>query len=364
MPTKSISPPSSNTGAQNTSRTGLRVLIDWLQATLKNVSLEALINGILDLNIDNFAEMDNGMYGYRKSLRLGNIAVYYDGNEGMGIHLQMSGGGCREYEGYKKRTWSHLLAMILDLESNITRLDLAIDDFTGYFKIPEIEKKIKSGEVQSKFREATNYEKIRLKDGYRRGQTLYLGSNTSLLKVRFYDKFKEAFEKGKDEELEGIEIWNRTELQLKDERAVKVAWLIANETDVGEIATGILNYYVRFTVKRTDSNKSRWKTWKKWERFIGDVQKIKLTELPKERTIETKLGWLDRQVTPTLATIVKAESPEFLLELVQEAFKRLKDQDFIMIDQYKDAKQARDERLKSLVSMTHVKPESSKSEAI
>ncbi|SFX49948.1 phage replication initiation protein, partial [Thermoactinomyces sp. DSM 45891] len=187
------------------------------------------------------------------------------------------------------------------------------------------------------------------------GQTIYLGSSSSLLKVRFYDKYKEALKDGNESELEGIKFWNRTELELKDERAVKVAWLIANEVDAGEIVTGVLNYYVRFTTKGTDSNKSRWKTWKKWERFIGDTAKIKLTELPKERTVETKLSWLDRQVTPTLATIVKAESEEFLLELVQKAVKRLKDQDFIMIDQYKDAKQVRDERLKQLKSMIRVK---------
>ncbi|SFX52871.1 Replication initiation factor, partial [Thermoactinomyces sp. DSM 45891] len=202
MHTISNLPPSSNTGAQNTSRTGLRALVDWVGATLKNVSLEALIEGILDLNKDDFAELDRGGNGYRKSLRLGNITIYYDGNEGMGIHLKMSGQGCREYEGYGKRKWPHLLAMILDLDSNITRLDLALDDFTGYFKIPQIEKKVKSGEVQSKFREATNYEKIRLSDGYRKGQTIYLGSSSSLLKVRFYDKYKEALKDGNESELE------------------------------------------------------------------------------------------------------------------------------------------------------------------
>ncbi|SDY34769.1 replication initiation factor domain-containing protein, partial [Thermoactinomyces sp. DSM 45892] len=150
---------------------------------------------------------------------------------------------------------------------------------------------------------------------------------------------------GKEDELEGIQFWNRTELELKDERAVKVAWLIANEMDAGEIVTGVLNHYVRFTIKGTDSNKCRWKTWKKWERFIGDASKIKLAELPKEISVETKLEWLDRQVAPTLATIVKAESEEFLLDLVKKAISRLKEKDFMMIDQYKDIKEERNREL-------------------
>ncbi|MDQ0417988.1 phage replication initiation protein [Croceifilum oryzae] len=345
MLTKSISPPSCNTGAQNTSEQGLRALIDWFRASFQNIGLEDLVVGILDLKMDDFFKMDSGMYGYRKSLRLGNIAVYYEGNENMGICLEMGGQGCREYEGHGKRSWVQLFAMVLDLNSNITRIDLAIDDFRGYFLIPEIEKKIKKGEVQSKFKEATNYEKIRLKDGYRRGQTLYIGSTSSLLKVRFYDKLKEALGNDKESELEGIEFWNRTELELKDERATKVAWLLVNGMKVGEVATGVLNHYVRFTVQGTDSNKSRWKTWKKWEQFIGDAEKIKLTELPKERTVETRLEWLDRQVAPTLATIVEAESEEFLLDFVKKAVSRLTEKDFMMIDQYKEVKQERDDEL-------------------
>lgn len=39
-------------------------------------------------------------------------------------------------------------------------------------KYPRSKRKEKRGEIQNKFREATNYEKIRLKDGYKRGQTL------------------------------------------------------------------------------------------------------------------------------------------------------------------------------------------------
>lgn len=69
--------------------------------------------------------------------------------------------------------------------------------------------------------------------------------------IRFYNKNKEYLENDKKEELKDIKLWNQTELQLKDERATKVAWLIANDTDAGELVTGDLSYYIRFTVKET-----------------------------------------------------------------------------------------------------------------
>ena len=58
------------------------------------------------LNPDDFVEMDRGMYGYPQSLRFGEIVILYGGRPEMGVHLSMTGAGCREYENIGKVPWS------------------------------------------------------------------------------------------------------------------------------------------------------------------------------------------------------------------------------------------------------------------
>lgn len=85
-------------------------------------------------------------------VRFGNIQIYYEGHsEDMGIHIHMGGQACREYEEYQVRTWAQLFALIFE-QGHFTRIDIAIDDFKGYFKISAIERKIKTGQLSSKFK--------------------------------------------------------------------------------------------------------------------------------------------------------------------------------------------------------------------
>ena len=332
-------PPVSNRGAQNTLGDGLKVLVDWVSVTLKNLRPDQLVE-VMGLDPGDFVELEYGYSGYRRQIRCGNIAIFFDGREDMGIHLQMSGQGCREYEGKEGfRGWQVFFLRLLDLGGKFTRLDLAVDDFEGYFTLDTIYRKIRSGEVSSRFKDGVVYEKVSLADGSRKGSTIYFGSATSRIQIRFYDKLAERLAKGED--LEGVKFWNRTELELRKERAQKAGEMIGFEEDVGGVVMGILKEYVRFLVKGSDSNKSRWKTARFWEKFLGDVEKIRLTDQPMERTIERTLSWLDRQVTPALKMVVEAESVEFLLDMIDRAFVRLKPEHLSMIERYKDQKARR-----------------------
>lgn len=330
-------PPVSNRGAQNTCKDGLRVLVDWVSVTLKNLEPDELVEAI-GLDPDDFVELEYGYSGYRRSIRSGNITVFFDGREDMGIHLQMSGQGCREYEGKPGfHSWQVLFLRLLDLGGKFTRLDLAIDDFEGYFTMDTICRKIRAGEVASSFKDAVSYEKVSLGDGSRKGSTVYFGSASSRIRVRFYDKLVERSAKG--EVLEGIDFWNRTELELRKERAQKAVEMIAFTEDAGRVVFGILKKYVRFLTKGKDSNKSRWKTARFWEKFLGDVERIKLTDEPVERTLEKTVLWLERQVTPSLKAVVEAESIDFLVEMIERAFGRLKPEHIHMIERHKEQKE-------------------------
>ncbi len=334
-----VKPPYSNTGAQNTSRPNLNACVDWVSATFKTVNERELIEEILLLDPDKFDEVDNGLYGYQQSLRLGNIAVMYNGREDMGVHLQMSGAGCREYEHIGKLTWETLFRVILACEGQITRLDMALDDHVGYFTIRKAANKIKRGELASKFRRAMRIEHIEIADGKSAGQTIYFGSGQSMIRIRMYDKRLEQLN-SKDVNTDEVPaFWNRTEIQSRKDRAQAVAGMIANDVPIGVIVQGILRYYLRFLVRHHDKNKSRWKTAGWWERFLDDVEPIRLAEKTEmEATIEKRLSWIRRQVAPSLAAVISAMDGEMtaIYDLIQDGMERLKPRDIAMIKQYKE----------------------------
>lgn len=341
-------PPYTNRGAQRTQESGLRACVDWVQATFKIVTSEQLITDILQLKIDDFYEAETGKYGYRRSRKFGHISIYYDGRDDMGIHLEITGQGCREYESLKKKTWKELFfeMMCYEPDVNITRIDVAIDDFKGYFKISGLIRKIKNKELISKFKSATRIEKIDIETGESKGNTIYYGSSQSRIQIRMYEKDMERIGKGHQLE-EGLKVWNRTEVQARDERAKKIAQMIMldDESDqsIGEITSGILKYYLRFTVKGKDSNRRRWNTAKFWDKFIGDVEELRLTDVAPDKTIEKKVEWIDRQVSPSLAVLFHAFEGDMdvLKQFILNGSDRLTEKDYAMIQKFKEEQKNR-----------------------
>ena len=337
----SVKPPFSNTGAQNTSRPDLKVCVDWISVTFHGVTEREVIEDILLLDPDDFVEMDRGMYGYPQSLRLGDIIVLYGGRPEMGIHLSMTGAGCREYENIGKVPWKTLFEIILAVEGQFTRLDIALDDFYGYWTIEKVANKIRRGELVSKFKSSKRVEKIQIGNGSSTGETVYFGSGSSLVTIRMYNKRLEQLCREDIDPQTIPETWNRTEIQARKERAQSVAQLIANGYEVGAIVKGILAYYLRFVVrpKNGDSNKSRWKSAQWWERFLADVEPIRLTQpCEMEATIERRLAWMQRQVAPSMAAIIKAFDGEMteIYKLIHDGMSRLKPRDYVMIQRFKD----------------------------
>ncbi|KFZ41940.1 hypothetical protein JS80_13450 [Anoxybacillus sp. KU2-6(11)] len=60
-----------------------------------------------------------------------------------------------------------------------------------------------------------------------------------------------------------IDVWNRTEVQLRDLRAYVVAQVIADDVlPLGEIVAGILRNYIQFRIRKaTDKNKKKDGLW-------------------------------------------------------------------------------------------------------
>jgi len=301
-----VLPPYTNRGVENTTKNGLRACVDWLQVTFKSVQNVEQIIQVLGLDFDDFMHFETGKYGYTYHYRFGHIAVYYS-NEISNCHLEITGQGCREYEQFAPHDWQELLSLILMLDVNITRLDLAVDDFHGYFTFKQLIKKIKKGHVRSRFKKARVFEDVLLNDGSTAGMTIYFGSQKSDILVRIYDKLQERLAAGKEVQ-EGIEVWNRVEIQMRDDRAKTAAYALVHSLDsVGVTVQGILRNYVLFCdPKDSDTNKSRWPISKFWLKFLDNVAPLRLSQVAPDMTIERVKDWFEHTVVSNFALLLEA----------------------------------------------------------
>lgn len=342
-------PPVTNRGAQNTSQGGLRSLVDWVQVTFKFAPDVRKIIDLFCLSDVEFIQQ-TGKYGYSECLFFNNIRFLYGGRSDMGVHVEMTGQGCRMYESLNLLTWTELFREIILNNGDFTRLDLAIDDIATYcdktnkdghklyFSINSLERKIKRGLCKSKMKRARNIELIDISTGKIQGQTLYFGQPQSRIQIRFYEKNFERESKGYTLE-DGITGWNRIELQLRDERANKAVGEIATDTKpLGSIISGILKTYVNFISENDkDKNKSRRKIAPFWEKFLGDVEAIRLSEKSPDRTIEQNLNWLEHAVKRTLGRVYIAYGSDMNLihKLIKEGVNQFDKKDILMIEEHR-----------------------------
>lgn len=301
-----MNPPLLTGGCNRTLENTLNACVDWLQVTFKDIHEINEIYTLLKLSSDDFTELDTGKYGYDSQMRFGHIAIYFNQykNALMGIHLELTGQGCREYEQYNKYGFDYLIPECFKHDINVTRLDLAVDDRVGYFTVSTLARTLKDGFVKSKFKKARTVNDHSISEGRELGKTLYFGSSSSDLQIRFYDKKEEMIAKGRD--IGNITSWVRSELQLRRENAFNAAHMIASGVGLQDIILGILRNYISFCARTKDKNKSRWKLAKYWEKFLNDVAKIKIAKEMPETSIQKSLDWFDNNISPTFALLVEA----------------------------------------------------------
>jgi phage replication initiation protein len=310
----------------------LKVLIDWCQFTVPLlVDLESVFSDILGISKTEFTQLetDKKVLGYDTCYRNGHIVVLTGGTAEMGHHVQMSGQGCREYEGYCGDNWKLLFERVLKVSGGFSRLDTAIDDFKGYFMIPSLIEKIKRGELSSKFRNAQRIEDILIKDGSVQGNTIRFGRASSRIFVQMY-------EKNYEQELQGhIDVWNRTEIRMRNERAdIFADKYVKDGFELGYLIMGILRNYLTFKDPvDNDTNKARWPVSQFWLDFLNDAEKLRLTTKKPDRSVVRLENWMRHQGSKTLA-ILQITKPHEFNEMVMEGMEKLTEKDEQLINDY------------------------------
>ncbi|RII27756.1 MAG: hypothetical protein CXR31_05885 [Geobacter sp.] len=313
-------PPYTNRGAEITIPPENRSLLDWVSFTVKAPDPQEAL-ALIDLDPTLFSESKSGFSGYRKSLRFGNIIVFYDGREDMGCHVEMTGQGCRQFEAqFSENPWPSLFATALAAQANFTRLDIAIDNVDGALSLSLLSHALQDHDRQTRtlFGEWRQIRKGSFANGEGiNGETIYLGSSKSHTMFRVYNKAQESDIDGK---------WIRFEIQLRSKRAHEAAKLIAANIQVGTLATGIINNYFA-VIHEDDSNKSRCTLQPWWSEWLQTTDKIRLTTEKATKLVTDSMEFIKRQYAPSLAMINKhlgsASFNEYFKEVIEDGKQRM-----------------------------------------
>ena len=298
------------------------ITIDWLQFTLVDQSATEKYNfsntiiQVLGLDVNNFMQLPYGKLGYTSQLFYNNIWVLYDGAPNMGVHVIISGKGCRIYE--TENNLVELVKRIDKANGKITRIDIAMDDHSGkVIPFGRLKNDIIKANIMTRWKDSTEIIKRKNKTGQVIGHTVYLGSRQSNIFFRLYDK---AMQQG----LENT-IWTRLELEIKSTYAENIQKLLT-EKNIGELTSEILNNYIRIVQPhKTDTNKSRWQTKRYWLDLVNTTKKQQLTMKPEESDIEDTKRWLGNQIAPSLALVVLSDEGkvQFIQDLITSGYTRL-----------------------------------------
>lgn len=337
MDNKYVSPPYANRGATNTCKVDLIALVDWVSVTLSFCTVDLVVDYLDELGATDFV-IGAGRYNYDYLYSCPHGINLYFSDSSDHMHLEITGSGCRYLEKNNDGfDWVSFFVGLSDLVGydyiKCTRLDLAYDDFRGFFTITEVIRKLKNNEVVSRLRSSIVVESYEINDVTSKGKTVYFGSNKSDLQIRMYEKHHEMSQKNIDHDKK---IWNRTEVQLRRNKANNVFVLLRdNKYSLQDISMSIINDYISIRTKSNDSNRSRWPIWYKWRKFIIAINKVDLSTAKYENSLQKTIDWANDNMYRVMAMIHQAD-PEKFKQIIQKGIDNLKLDDIIMINDYKN----------------------------
>lgn len=291
------------------------IIYDWLTFTVKEMTeKDILSNFFLD---DVSWVLRSGKNGYKSAYFFGGMWVMFDGRNDMGVCVELSGQGCRQYETCGLSSLSELVSFVSsNPKFNVTRIDVAYDDIDkngpGLLNVGLIDRLAlrdryiskfsnRSGSWSGKHSDQGNKDKL--------AYSVYFGSPQSKIRFRIYDK---ALERG------GLDYhWTRFEIQLRDEAATNY---VLSSGSPGFKFSGLINNYLRFIVPtKTDTNRRRWPSPKWWTDFLFCTEKITVYS---RKDVEYNLSRLENyvchQAGASALTLIKILGEEYFLKKIKE----------------------------------------------
>lgn len=296
---------------------GMLASIDWLEFTAFNLDYAYVVQDVLGLALTDFEDTGRGGGGYPKmsQANFGDVRILHGAQnpDVMGIHVTISGKGCKAL--FARVLPFDLITNILDYGCKFTRIDLALDNIGDIYFYPyELESYIDNKLVKSRW---SKLEVVHCKNMHTadlEGDTAYLGSRTSDLFCRVYDK---TLERIANDDTEVPAHWVRWELVCKHDRAQAAAEQLVNSGfAIGDILAGVLsNYFSILEPNYYDSHRDRWPLNKRWAKFLGDVKPIRLFRVVRdEQTLEDKKEHVMHQYGPTLSALFRVYGSDAIVK--------------------------------------------------
>lgn len=274
-----------------------KIIFDYLAFTTKIDSINSIVE-FLGLGDINFTSA-KGFHGYRQRLYFDGIHIHFDGREDMGICVEMSGQGCRNFETFGTGNFEAVFGYILanPKECNITRLDVAYDDFDGLLDFDLLLDDVRNYNWVSRFRELP-VEQTFSKDKTKESVTIYCGSKKSEIMFRIYDKKQE-------QNRDDIEHWTRFEIQLRRDRAACFVEMLMSGNELPQLFIEVINNYVRF-IEPSDSDSNLWRApmAEYWERFITTLSKARLYRPGTDYDISNLENYVTKQCSSAICSFI------------------------------------------------------------
>jgi len=238
---------------------------------------------------ENTWEVASSGRGYNAALtnEQGIRVSWHTDREDMGIHVQYSGQCLRNCAALLVTT-NDIAAYHHRLKHRCSRIDLAIDTKNEGLSIRYLAKLTRKNLATMPIKA---YSHIKSSDG---GETLYLGSRTSELFMRIYNKAAEQGNKP-----ENPNDWVRIELECKGSRAAQIGVIVAREQDneVVKLTRGLCKNMADFAHKP-------------WQIAVGDTPiAIASSQIKSTKT----RAWLLETVAPALANYITEHNDTALL---------------------------------------------------
>ena len=310
------------------------VCIDWFEFTLFNTSYYEVLDFLGLVEHDADFNVGHGQQRYKCCLFFENIYVLFNnpkGDDDMGIHVRMTGQGCRSFDERSKVGFDNLIKSLYYLmnfektlndkpKAKMSRIDVAYDDFEGLIDLDQCIKDTRDGNVVTRFRRGSIIESFDFNNPSITYKTLNCGRQGSNIWITIYDKLAER--KSKDI-VPDCNYWVRCEIKMRHTNADRFIQLLSEGKPMIELYFLVLNNYIRFVVPSdTDSNKWRWTVAHHWQRFCNSVidsGKISLYVPPSDHYDQNKLiSFVIKQAGAAIYTYTQKFGIFDLLEQVED----------------------------------------------
>jgi hypothetical protein len=256
----------------------------------------------------------------------GSLYCFRNTPDGFSYRLALSGTDCSNAG---QLLLLHFLTLFRRQVSTLrcSRLDIALDDYSKQLSPSLFVAAIELGNY-SGFRNGDYIRNLR-RDGF----TVYLGCRQSEHFVRYYNKYVESG---------GAIDSYRFESEFKGKKSDFLFNLLCSAPTV-EAAHSLLPQIIFGKINFFDEkskNLSRNPFCKWWSDFVSAVSSIRVfsPSPPKKTSIESKIGWIKRQVAKSLATISVALGAEcfdeFMHEVSQIGIDKMREADKLLILQW------------------------------